>query len=44
MEKTHIERALHTTGWNVTRTADLLDISPNTLRKKITDYNLQKPG
>ena len=42
-EKDHIEAALTTTGWNITQTAALLDISPTTLRKKITDYALPHP-
>lgn len=40
MEKEHIRRALDTTGWNITHTARLLEISPTTLRKKIRDYGL----
>ncbi len=41
-EKIHIEKVLSSTGWNITRTAQLLEISPTTLRKKISDYALQK--
>ena len=40
-EKRHIEKALIATDWNITQTARLLEISPTTLRKKITDYNLK---
>ena len=42
-EKEHIEMALFSTGWNITQTAVLLDISPTTLRKKIHDYSLNPP-
>lgn len=42
-EKQHIEKALAAGGWNITRTAKLLRISPTTLRKKISDYKLKKP-
>jgi len=42
-EKAHIERALAAHGWNITRTARILEISPTTLRKKITDYRLNDP-
>lgn len=41
MEKQYVQKALIATGWNVTQTARLLEISPTTLRKKITDYELQ---
>ncbi|NQU39555.1 MAG: sigma-54-dependent Fis family transcriptional regulator [Lentisphaerae bacterium] len=40
-EMLHIEKALLSTGWNITQTAQLLQISPTTLRKKIADSNLQ---
>lgn len=43
VEKDHVEAALHATGWNITQTARLLDISPTTLRKKIGDYALSPP-
>ena len=42
-EKAHIEKALAVTGWNLSRTARLLEISPTTLRKKIKDYALRRP-
>ncbi|MDX9976252.1 MAG: sigma-54 dependent transcriptional regulator [FCB group bacterium] len=42
-EKDHVETALYATGWNITQTATLLDISPTTLRKKIADYSLTPP-
>ena len=41
IEKEHITRALFHNNWNITRTARILDISPNTLRKKIGDYELK---
>lgn len=43
VEKEYIEKALIVTDWNITRTAKALQISPTTLRKKITDFGLQKP-
>lgn len=42
-ERDYIESALYANGWNVKRTARLLDISPTTLRKKIADYGLHPP-
>jgi DNA-binding NtrC family response regulator len=39
-EKKHIEESLERFGWNISRTARELDISPTTLRKKISDFNL----
>ncbi|MGL4854921.1 MAG: sigma-54-dependent transcriptional regulator [Lentisphaeria bacterium] len=39
-EKNYISKVLTATNWNISRTAKLLDISPNTLRKKITDYQI----
>ena len=42
-ERDHVEVALYATGWNVTQTAALLDISPTTLRKKIHDYQIAAP-
>tara|TARA_R110002096_G_scaffold34448_11_gene98389 strand:+ start:2818 stop:4161 length:1344 start_codon:yes stop_codon:yes gene_type:complete len=41
VEKDHVLAALIHTGWNITRTAELLEISPTTLRKKIVDYRLR---
>ena len=41
MEKDHVLAALTHTAWNITRTAELLEISPTTLRKKIVDYRLR---
>lgn len=42
-EKLHIERTLKSQSWNITHTAQLLEISPTTLRKKIKDYELKAP-
>jgi two-component system response regulator AtoC len=42
-EKRHIESALYAAGWNISRTASLLEISRVTLRKKIEDYDLKPP-
>jgi len=42
-EKKHIQKALTATGWNITHTARMLKISPTTLRKKISDFNLRNP-
>ncbi len=43
-EKIHIQCILLAEGWNITRSARTLDISPTTLRKKITDYSLARPN
>jgi len=43
VEKEHVEKALHSTGWNIKRTAELLGVTRVTLRKKIDDYQLDKP-
>jgi two-component system response regulator AtoC len=43
IERDYVYKALLSTGWNIKRTAELLDISRVTLRKKITDYHLAKP-
>ncbi|MCC6487448.1 MAG: sigma-54-dependent Fis family transcriptional regulator [Candidatus Hydrogenedentes bacterium] len=44
VEKDYVEKALNATGWNISRTAELLDISRVTLRKKIADYEIQSPS
>ncbi len=41
-EKIHISQALEEHNWNITHTALTLDVSPTTLRKKITDYHLKR--
>ena len=40
-EKQHIERILAMNQWNITHSARILQISPTTLRKKITDFQLK---
>jgi two-component system response regulator AtoC len=40
-ERDHIARTLAAQGWNISRTARTLEISPTTLRKKIQDYSLR---
>lgn len=42
-EREHIETVLGSTGWHLTQTAEILDISPTTLRKKIHDCGLRPP-
>ena len=42
VEKEHIRRALAAMGWNITRTAKVLEISPTTLRKKIAEFGLRE--
>jgi DNA-binding NtrC family response regulator len=41
VEKEYIEQVLRDQDWNITHSARILDISPTTLRKKISDYGLQ---
>ena len=41
-EKAHVEKALRAFGWNITRTARALEISPTTLRKKIQDFGIRR--
>lgn len=43
-ENEHIAKALAVNGWNITKTAQRLEISPTTLRKKIADYGLRSGG
>ncbi len=43
VEKNHIETALEFYKWNISQTARILEISPTTLRKKISDYKIKKP-
>jgi two-component system response regulator AtoC len=42
-ERVHVEKTLTGLQWNITRTARQLAISPTTLRKKISDYNIVNP-
>ncbi len=43
VEREYIEQALLVMGWNISRTAQTLEISPTTLRKKIADFGLERP-
>jgi len=43
VEKAHIEAILGRTGWNITRSADILSIDRVTLYNKIAKYGLSKP-
>ena len=42
MEKMHIRRILEKTGWNVSKTARLLEIDRQTLYNKIAKYKIEK--
>lgn len=42
-ERLHVEKTLTGLQWNITRSARQLAISPTTLRKKISDYNIVNP-
>jgi transcriptional regulator with PAS, ATPase and Fis domain len=42
VEKRHIDQILHETGWNVSRSATILDIDRVTLYHKIERYNLKR--
>jgi DNA-binding NtrC family response regulator len=42
VERRHVERVLHATGWNKARAARVLDVDVKTLNKKIRDYSLEK--
>jgi DNA-binding NtrC family response regulator len=43
MEKDHILRVLRKTGWNLSKTAEILGIHRNTLRLKMKEYGIEKP-
>ncbi|MCD6249927.1 MAG: sigma-54-dependent Fis family transcriptional regulator [candidate division Zixibacteria bacterium] len=43
VEKKHILKVLNETGWNVTRSAHLLEIDRATLYNKIKNYGVSKP-
>jgi DNA-binding NtrC family response regulator len=43
IERAHIEMILHRSGWNISRSADILDIDRVTLYNKITKYGLKRP-
>ena len=42
MEKAHIQRILEQTGWNISRSAEMLKIDRVTLYNKIKKYSLQR--
>lgn len=42
-ERRHIEKVLALTGWNISESARVLEITRPTLRSKITLYGLRKP-
>ena len=42
-EKRHVKTTLDSLRWNITKVAKQLAISPTTLRKKISDYELLNP-
>ena len=42
MEKMHIERILEETGWNISKTARLLEVDRQTLYNKIEKYKIEK--
>jgi two-component system response regulator AtoC len=45
VEREHIIKTLDHTGWNITRTAEILGISRPTLRLKIREYKIERqPG
>jgi two-component system response regulator AtoC len=44
MEREYIREVLDRMDWNITHTAETLQISPTTLRKKIKDYGLRPSG
>ena len=43
LERAHIETILHRTNWNISRSADVLDIDRVTLYNKIAKYGLKRP-
>ncbi|MEK7671345.1 MAG: helix-turn-helix domain-containing protein, partial [Bacteroidota bacterium] len=42
VERRHIERILHETGWNISRSASILDIDRVTLYHKIEKFGLKR--
>jgi DNA-binding NtrC family response regulator len=42
MEKMHIERILEATGWNISKTARVLEVDRQTLYNKIEKYKIEK--
>jgi two-component system response regulator HydG len=43
MEKKYIEKILHDNKWNISRSANVLDISRATLHRMIKRYHMEKP-
>ena len=43
VERRHVERVLHATGWNKARAARVLEVDIKTLNKKIRDFALTRP-
>jgi transcriptional regulator of acetoin/glycerol metabolism len=43
MERTHIEAVLLKNNWNISRSAEILEIDRVTLYNKISKYGLKKP-
>jgi DNA-binding NtrC family response regulator len=44
VERRHVEAVLQRTGWNISRTAELLDVDRVTVYNKIRKYGLQRNG
>jgi transcriptional regulator of acetoin/glycerol metabolism len=43
MEKAHVQSVLEQNNWNISRSAEILDIDRVTLYNKINKYGLRKP-
>jgi two-component system response regulator AtoC len=44
IERRHVERVLHATGWNKARSARVLEVDIKTLNKKIRDFSIRRPA
>jgi DNA-binding NtrC family response regulator len=44
IERRHVERVLHATGWNKARAARVLEVDIKTLNKKIRDFKIPHAG
>jgi transcriptional regulator with GAF, ATPase, and Fis domain len=42
VERRHVERVLHATGWNKARAARVLEVDIKTLNKKIRDFGITR--
>lgn len=42
IERNYLEQILRKTDWDISKTAELLEIHPSGLYKKIRDYDLEK--